>query len=228
MGSVFGLVSRIARIESRVPSPAAYPYADVPDGGTVAVLGLGPVGQMCVRVARHVGAGGVRADVPRDIRVIGVDRVPARLRLAAAFGAEVVDLGEVDDVPAQLVELTGGRGPDAVVDAVGMEAHGAPLGKAAQAAVGRLPDLLARPLTERFGVDRLTALHTAIRAVRRGGTVSLSGVYGGELDPMPMMDLFDKSDHSMAGHAYPMWALPGRKTRGPPPESGFWSPMGLT
>ncbi|MCM3885720.1 zinc-dependent alcohol dehydrogenase [Frankia sp. R82] len=180
----------------------AIAYADVPDGGTVAVLGLGPVGQMCVRVARHVGVGGVRADAPRDIRVIGVDRVSTRLRLAAAFGAEVVDLGEVDDVAARLVDLTGGRGPDAVVDAVGMEAHGAPLGKAAQAAVGRLPDLLARPLTERFGVDRLTALHTAIRAVRRGGTVSLSGVYGGELDPMPMMDLFDKGVQLRMGQAH--------------------------
>jgi len=180
----------------------AVAYADVPDGGTLAVLGLGPVGQMCVRVARHVGAGGARAATPREVRVIGVDRVSARLRLAAGHGAEVVDLTEVADVAERLAELTGGRGPDAVVDAVGMEAHGAPLGKAAQTAVGLLPDLLARPLTERFGVDRMTALHTAIRAVRRGGTVSLSGVYGGEVDPMPMMDLFDKGVQLRMGQAH--------------------------
>ncbi|ADP84460.1 zinc-dependent alcohol dehydrogenase [Pseudofrankia inefficax] len=179
----------------------AVAYADVPDGGTLAVLGLGPVGQMCVRVARHVGAGGVRAGAPRDVRVIGVDRVPARLGLAARH-AEVLDLSQGGDVADRLIELTGGRGPDAVVDAVGMEAHGAPLGKAAQTAVGLLPDLLARPLTERFGVDRLTALHTAIRAVRRGGTVSLSGVYGGEVDPMPMMDLFDKGVQLRMGQAH--------------------------
>jgi threonine dehydrogenase-like Zn-dependent dehydrogenase len=89
-----------------------------------------------------------------------------------------------------------------VVDAVGMEAHGAPVGKAAQTAVGWLPDSLARPLTERYGIDRLTALHTAIRAVRRGGTVSLSGVYGGEVDPMPMMDLFDKGVQLRMGQAH--------------------------
>jgi threonine dehydrogenase-like Zn-dependent dehydrogenase len=180
----------------------AVAYADVPDGGTLAVLGLGPVGQMCVRLAPHVGAGGVRAGTPRDVRVIGVDRVRSRLNLAAQHGADVLDLDDPGDITARLLGLTDGRGPDAVVDAVGMEAHGAPVGKAAQTAVGWLPDSLARPLTERYGIDRLTALHTAIRAVRRGGTVSLSGVYGGEVDPMPMMDLFDKGVQLRMGQAH--------------------------
>ncbi|WP_101831282.1 zinc-dependent alcohol dehydrogenase [Frankia canadensis] len=180
----------------------AVAYADVPDGGTLAVLGLGPVGQMCVRLARHVGAGGIRATTPREVRVIGVDRVRARMDLAARHGADVLDVDDPGDIAARLFGLTDGRGPDAVIDAVGMEAHGAPLGKAAQAAVGLLPDSLARPLAQRYGLDRMAALHTAIRAVRRGGTVSLSGVYGGEVDPMPMMDLFDKGVQLRMGQAH--------------------------
>ena len=104
-------------------------YADVPAGGTLAVLGLGPVGQMSARIGRHLGAE----------RVIGVDLVPERLNLAAKHGAETVDLRDVDDIAGALLELTGGRGPDAVIDAVGMEAHGAPVAKAAQTMVGLLP-----------------------------------------------------------------------------------------
>ena len=73
-----------------------------------------------------------------------------------------------------------------------MEAHGSPRAKAAQAAVGLLPDALAKPLIDRMAVDRLDALHTALKSVRRGGTVSISGVYGGEMDPMPMMEMFDR------------------------------------
>jgi len=157
-------------------------YADVPDGGTLAVLGLGPVGQFAARIGLHRGAG----------RVIGVDLVPERLALAAAHGVEVLDLREVDDVAEALIELTGGRGPDSVVEAVGMEAHGSPIAKVAQTAAGLLPDALARPIIDRMAVDRLDALHTSLKAVRRGGTVSVSGVYGGELDPMPMMEMFDR------------------------------------
>jgi threonine dehydrogenase-like Zn-dependent dehydrogenase len=157
-------------------------YADVPDGGTLAVIGLGPVGQFAARIGLHRGAE----------RVIGVDLVPERLALAAAHGVEVLDLREVDDVAAALIELTGGRGPDSVVEAVGMEAHGSPVAKAAQTAAGLLPDALARPIIDRMAVDRLDALHTSLKAVRRGGTVSVSGVYGGEMDPMPMMEMFDR------------------------------------
>jgi threonine dehydrogenase-like Zn-dependent dehydrogenase len=157
-------------------------YADVPEGGTLTVIGLGPVGQFAARIARERGAG----------RVIGVDLVPERLALAAAHGIETLDLREVDDVAATLIEMTGGRGPDSVLEAVGMEAHGSPAAKTGQTAVGLLPDVLARPLIDRMAVDRLDALHTAIKAVRRAGTVSVSGVYGGEMDPMPMMEMFDR------------------------------------
>jgi threonine dehydrogenase-like Zn-dependent dehydrogenase len=159
----------------------AFEYADVPDDGTVAVFGLGPVGQMTTRIARSAGR-----------RVIGIDRVPERLALAAAYGAETVDLDAVDDVTSAIFDLTDGRGADSTIDAVGMEAHGSPVAKAAIGAVGMLPDALARPLTDRFAIDRLAALQAAIKSARRGGTVSVSGVYGGEVDPMPMMEIFDR------------------------------------
>ena len=159
-------------------------YAAVPDGGTLVVFGLGPVGQFASRIGRHLGH-----------RVIGVDFVAERRAMAERHGVETSDPTGVDDVPAALLELTGGRGADSVIDAVGMEAHGsagAKVGKIAQAAAGLLPDALAQKLTETAGVDRLTALVDAIGTVRRGGTVSVSGVYGGAADPLPMMDLFDK------------------------------------
>ncbi|MEJ7650287.1 MAG: zinc-dependent alcohol dehydrogenase [Nakamurella sp.] len=160
----------------------AVQYAATPEGGTLAVLGLGPVGQFAARIGRHLGH-----------RVIGVDPVPERRALAARHGIEVFDTAE--DVAGTLREATGGYGPHAVIDAVGMEAHGgagATVSKIAQAAVGLLPDTVAQKLIEKIGVDRLTALHTAIGAARRGGTLSISGVYGGTADPMPMMDMFDK------------------------------------
>jgi len=159
----------------------AFEFADVREGDTLAVFGLGPVGQLTVRIALNAG-----------VRVIGVDLVPERLALAAERGAEVVDLREVDHVTEVILDLTDGRGADGTVDAVGMEAHGSGLAKAAIGAVGVLPDFLAKPLTDRFAIDRLAALHAAIKSVRRGGTVSVSGVYGGEIDPMPMMEMFDR------------------------------------
>ena len=100
-----------------------------------------------------------------------------------------------------LRERTDGRGPDSVIDAVGMEAHGAPLGELAQKLSGFLPDAIARPLIANAAVDRMSVLHAAIDSVRRGGTISLSGVYGGQLDPMPMMDLFDKQIQLRMGQA---------------------------
>jgi len=166
-------------------------YADVPPGGSVAVLGLGPIGQMAARVARHLGAG----------TVIGVELVDERLAMAARHGATVVDVRAHDDVVGHIRELTAGRGPDAVIDAVGMEAHGAPLGKLAHQLVGLLPDAVAQKIQERFGVDRLSVLHLAIDVVRRGGTISLSGVYGGMADPIPMMELFDKQIQLRMGQA---------------------------
>ncbi|HEX3222518.1 MAG TPA: zinc-dependent alcohol dehydrogenase [Nocardioides sp.] len=159
----------------------AVEYADVPEGGTLAVFGLGPVGQLTARIARH-----------RGHRVIGIDRVAERLALAAAYGADTVDLDAVDDPADTVLELTGGRGADGTVDAVGMEAHGSPLARAAIKAVGVLPDKVAEPLTDKLAIDRLAALTAAIKSARRGGTVSVSGVYGGEQDPMPLMEIFDR------------------------------------
>lgn len=159
----------------------AVEYADVGANDTLAVLGLGPVGQLAVRSALHRGVG----------RVIGVDLVPDRIEKARASGAEVIDANDTD-VAHALLDLTDGRGPDAVIDAVGMEAHGNPLSEKVIGAASRLPKPVARQAVERVGIDRLAALHTAVAAVRRGGTLSISGVYGGSADPMPMMELFDK------------------------------------
>jgi threonine dehydrogenase-like Zn-dependent dehydrogenase len=170
----------------------AVAYADVPNGGTLAVIGLGPIGTMAARIARHLGVE----------RIIGVDVVPERLQLASQWGFETVDLNEVDDVAATLIELTSGRGPDSVIEAVGMEAHSSPRGKLAHAVVGVLPDAIARPMIDKAAIDRLDALHTSVKAVRRGGTVSVSGVYGGEIDPMPMMEMFDRGIQMRMGQCH--------------------------
>jgi threonine dehydrogenase-like Zn-dependent dehydrogenase len=169
----------------------AVKYADIPDGGTVVVLGLGPIGDMCCRIAMHQGAA----------RVIGIDLVPERLARARERGVETLDFEEHDDLGAAVRELTDGRGPDSVIDAVGLEAHGAPFGKLAQDMVGLLPDFIGRRMMERAGVDRLSALYAAIDIVRRGGTISLSGVYGGEANPIPMFTLFDKQIQLRMGQA---------------------------
>ena len=169
----------------------AVEYADIPDGGTVGVFGLGPVGQFCARIAAHKGA-----------RVIAVELVAERIEMARRHGIEVLDASSVDDVPAALREMTQGRGPDAVIDAVGMEAHGAPFAALAQRMTAAMPDAVAAPLAQKVGVDRLTSLLGSIEAVRRGGTVSIIGVYGGALDPMPMMQMFDKGIQLRMGQAH--------------------------
>ena len=110
--------------------------------------------------------------------------------MAERHGIETFDL--VDDIVDRLRDATDGRGPDSVVDAVGMEAHGNPGVEFIQKAVGILPDGVAKPLMTNAGVDRLAALHLALDLVQRGGTVSLSGVYAGAADPMPFMSMFDK------------------------------------
>jgi threonine dehydrogenase-like Zn-dependent dehydrogenase len=133
--------------------------------------------------------------------VIGVDLVPERLAMAARHGVETLDVTDVDDVPGALIDLTGGRGPDSVIEAVGMEAHGSPRAKAAQTVAGLLPDALSRPFVDKGAVDRMAALHAAMKCVRRGGTLSISGVYGGELDPIPMMELFDRQVTIRMGQA---------------------------
>lgn len=169
-------------------------YAEVPKGGSVAVLGLGPIGDMACRVAQVQGAG----------RVFGVDLVPERLRRVRERGVETFDLRSFDD-EKELVEAirdeTDGRGPDAVIDAVGTEAHGSAAARLAQSASAMLPRKLSGPLAERFSIDRLAALYTAIDLVRRGGTISLSGVYGGTADPIPLLTLFDKQVQIRMGQA---------------------------
>ncbi|GEK87251.1 zinc-dependent alcohol dehydrogenase [Microbacterium aerolatum] len=154
-------------------------YAQVPEGGTLAVLGLGPVGQLASRIGVH-----------RGYRVLAVDPVPERRAMAERHGILTYDL--TDTIVDELRDLTEGRGADSVVDAVGLEAHGAPGVKFAQQAVGLLPDAVARVALDKAGVDRLTAVYAAIDAVRRGGTVSLSGVYAGDADVLPMKTMFDK------------------------------------
>ncbi|MFK0181767.1 alcohol dehydrogenase catalytic domain-containing protein [Streptomyces xanthochromogenes] len=170
----------------------AFDYAAVPPGGSLTVLGLGPIGAMATRIAQHRGAG----------LVIGVDLVDERLERAAAHGVTCLDLRRHEkDLLEAVRELTDGRGTDAVIDAVGMEAHGNPMTKAAQWGTSLLPDALARPFMEKAGIDRLSALYTAIDVVRRGGTVSVSGVYGGALDPLPLLRMFDKQIQLRMGQA---------------------------
>ena len=167
-------------------------YAGIPDGGTVAVLGLGPIGDMAARIAQHLGH-----------RVIAVDLIPERLARARARDIEtVVDLSNHEkDLGDVVRDLTDGRGPDSVIDAVGMEAHGSPAAKLLQTAAGILPDAVAAPLNKVAGVDRMNAFYSAIDLVRRGGTISLIGVYGGAADPIPMMTLFDKQVQLRMGQA---------------------------
>ncbi len=167
-------------------------YADVPDGGTVMVLGAGPIGDMAARIAMH-----------RGHRAIVVDLVPERLERVRARGAETLDLrdGGSDAIPDQVRELTGGRGPDAVIDAVGLEAHGSPIAEAAMKGLALLPKRVQGAVMTKAGIDRLDALHLAIESVRRGGTVSIVGVYGGAADPMPLMQMFDKQIQLRMGQA---------------------------
>ncbi len=169
----------------------AVEYAGIPDGGSVTVLGLGPIGDMATRIALHKG-----------FRVIGVDLVPERIERVRARGAEVLDLREHSDDLAEVIrDMTEGRGTDSVIDAVGMEAHGSPGAKLAQQMTGLLPDAVAEKVMERAGIDRLHALYLAIDIVRRGGTISLSGVYGGMADPLPMLTIFDKQIQLRMGQA---------------------------
>jgi threonine dehydrogenase-like Zn-dependent dehydrogenase len=170
----------------------AVEYADVPQGGSLLVLGLGPIGEMATRLAIQRGI----VDI-----IVAVDLVPDRLERARSHGVQVFDMNEHDDLRGAILEATQGRGPDSVIDAVGMEAHGAPIAKLAHQITGYLPDAVAQKLMQTGGVDRLAALNFAIDVVRRGGTISLSGVYGGMADPLPMLTLFDKQITVRMGQA---------------------------
>ncbi|MBV9935569.1 MAG: glutathione-dependent formaldehyde dehydrogenase [Actinobacteria bacterium] len=169
----------------------AVEYAAVPAGGSLVVLGLGPIGDMSCRVALHRGAG----------RVIGVDLVSERLERARSRGVDALDLRDHPDIAATIRDMTDGRGPDSVIDAVGMEAHGSPMAKVMHQATSLLPNSVAATMMEKAGIDRLAALQLAIEIVRRGGTISLSGVYGGMADPLPLMTMFDKQVQLRMGQA---------------------------
>jgi threonine dehydrogenase-like Zn-dependent dehydrogenase len=140
---------------------------EIERGDTVCVFGAGPIGQFALRSALLQGAE----------RVIAVDSVPARLAMAGEGGAIEVDETH-GDLLARLVDLTGGRGPDACIDAVGMEAHGSTYDRVKQAL--------------RITTDRTTALRTTIRACRKAGRVSIAGVYGGVVDRFPIGEAFSK------------------------------------
>jgi threonine dehydrogenase-like Zn-dependent dehydrogenase len=169
----------------------AVQYAGVPEARSVLVLGLGPIGDMCTRIAQHLGAE----------QVFGVDDVPERVARARAHGVTTIGTTKKRDVVEAVRDATGGRGPDAVIDAVGMEAHGSPVATIAQKATAIVPDAVMEKVMQVAGVDRLAALNTAIEAVRRGGTISLSGVYGGATDPLPLMRMFDKQVQLRMGQA---------------------------
>jgi threonine dehydrogenase-like Zn-dependent dehydrogenase len=155
----------------------AVAYADVPEGGTLGVWGLGPIGQMCARIGYRLGAG----------RVIGVDYVPERLALASKYGVETIDFSAVDDVKEVVLDMTEGRGVDAAIDAVGMEASGSLMGSILQATKVQL--------------DRATALRECMASIRRGGTLSISGVYAGPIQIFPLGDLFDMQIQVRMGQA---------------------------
>ena len=145
---------------------------DIQPGDTIAVWGCGPVGQFAIRSALMLGAQ----------RVIAIDRFPERLQLARKAGAEVVNYEEVDDLIEELKALTGGRGPDACIDAVGLEAHG-----------DTLPAIYDNVKTKlMLATDRLNVLRQCIQACRKGGIVSIPGVYGGVLDKVPFGAAFGK------------------------------------
>jgi threonine dehydrogenase-like Zn-dependent dehydrogenase len=172
----------------------AVEYAGVRGGDSLVVLGMGPIGDMCTRIAQHRGVS----------TVIGIDLVTDRLARAQRHGVQTIDLRQhsKNKSLAEIVRgLTDGRGADAVIDAVGMEAHGSPVGKLAHDVNALMPDAVAAKMMTTMGVDRMAALHTAIELVRRGGTISLSGVYGGMADPLPMLRLFDKQVQLRMGQA---------------------------
>jgi len=155
----------------------AVAYADVPAGGTLGVWGLGAIGQMCARIGYHLGAG----------RVIGVDRVPERLALASKYGVETIDFSVVDDVKEVVLEMTEGRGVDAAIDAVGMEASGSLVASILQ--------------TTKIQFDRANALRECMASIRRGGTLSISGVYAGPIQMFELGDLFDMQIQVRMGQA---------------------------
>ena len=168
-------------------------YADVPDGGTLLVLGAGPIGDMAARMGVHAGH-----------RVISVDRVPERLARVEAFGAEPLNLDDAEDVGGVgdvVREPPAAAAPTPSSTPSAWRPTAPAARRSCRRSTGLLPDAIPEPMMKKAGLDRLAALHTAIDAVRRGGTISISGVYGGQADPMPMMQLFDKQIQVRMGQA---------------------------
>jgi threonine dehydrogenase-like Zn-dependent dehydrogenase len=156
---------------------------DIQPGDTIAVWGCGPVGQFAIKSAFMLGAG----------RVIAIDRFLERLRMARErSGAQTINYEEVDDVNDVLKEMTGGRGPDACIDAVGMEAH--------EPGVGGAYDTAKQAV--RLETDRPNALRQALLCCRNGGTVSVAGVYGGFLDKVPFGSVMNRALTIKTGQAH--------------------------
>jgi threonine dehydrogenase-like Zn-dependent dehydrogenase len=155
--------------------------ADIEHGDTVAVWGCGPVGLFAVQSALTMGAH----------RVIAIDHYPNRLNLARALGAEVIDFAQTHVLEA-LTEMTGGIGPDAVIDAVGMESHGF--------AIDNVFDAIKQKVG--MGADRAHALRQVILACRKGGRVSMPGVYGGLVDKFPLGALMEKGLQLRTGQTH--------------------------
>jgi threonine dehydrogenase-like Zn-dependent dehydrogenase len=158
--------------------------ADIEQGDTVAIWGCGPVGQFAIRSALMLGAE----------RVIAIDRFEYRLQMARDGGAETINYEDVDDVVQLLKDMTGNIGPDRCIDAVGMEAHT----DSALYAYDRAKQML------RLETDRPFALRQAIQACRKGGTVSVPGVYGGFVDKMPMGAFVNKGLAMKTGQTHMM------------------------
>ncbi len=155
--------------------------ADIEEGDIVAVWGCGPVGLFAIQSALIMGAE----------KVIAIDHYPGRLKLARDLGADTIDFHQTD-VREALMEMSGGIGPDAVIDAVGMEAHGF--------AVDNLVDIAKQKIG--VGVDRAAALKQAILAVRKGGRISMPGVYGGFTDKFPLGALMEKGLQLKTGQTH--------------------------
>lgn len=156
--------------------PTGYMAAEnceIKPGDTIAIWGAGPVGQMAARSAFLLGAE----------RVIVIDRIEGRLKMAEDGGAETINSDECEKILCELSDLTGGRGPDACIDAVGMEAHG-------QTAMAEAMNTIKESVG--LQTDRPDALSQAIQACGKGGTVSIPGVYGGFLDKVPFGAAFAK------------------------------------
>ena len=161
--------------------------ADIEDGDTVVVWGCGPVGLFCIQSALHMGAH----------RVIAIDHYPNRLALAKKLGAEVLDYKQTD-ISEAIREMTGGLGADAVIDAVGMESHGFSPGSLVDAF--NIADTIKQKVG--IGADRAGAFREAIFACRKGGKVSVPGVYGGYIDKFPLGALMEKGLQLKTGQTH--------------------------